>query len=250
DVNPRIWQEPRFWGKDSRPITHWGISRELLGPTAAPGKYTVRLTVDGHSYSRPLQIVRDPRSDATDAQIEASVKLQLRIRDEVSEVADMVNRLEWMRKQLNDVTGMLRAEKGSPELLQSAEKTNQQMENVEYKLVSKALTASDDKYYVDTYKIYYNLLWLNAEIGPGAGDVAGGTGFPPTDTEYALLKGIETELATVKVEYASLMNQNVPAFNRALLEHGVMPLPGTAPAVEVSAPAAARKGKTEATRPQ
>ena len=250
EVNPRIWQEPRFWGKDSRPITHWGISSKLLGPMAAPGKYTVRLTVDGHSYTQPLQIVRDPRSDATEAQIEASVKLQLRIRDEVSEVADMVNRLEWMRKQLNDVTGMLRAEKGDPALLKSAEKTNQQMEEVEYKLVSEALTASDDKYYVDSYKIYYNLLWLNAEIGPGAGDVAGGTNFPPTDTEYALLKDIETDLASVKVEYASLMNQNVPAFNRALLEHGVMPLPGAAPAVEVSAPAAAGKDKPEATRPQ
>ena len=249
DVNPRIWQEPRFWGKDSRPITHWGISKKLLGPMAASGKYTVRLTVDGHSYTQPLQIVRDPRSDATDAQIETSVKLQLRIRDEVSQVADMVNRLEWMRKQLNDVTGMLRAEKGDPALLKSAQATNQQMEDVEYKLVSKALTASDDKYYVESYQIYYNLLWLNAEIGPGAGDVAGGTGFPPTDTEYALLKGIETDLATVKVEYASLMNQNVPAFNRALLEHGVMPLPGAAPAVEVSAPAAG-KGKPEATRPQ
>ena len=48
------------------------------------------------------------------------------------------------------------------------------MEAVEYKLVSKALTASDDKYFVEPYQIYYNLLWLNAEIGPGAGDVAGG----------------------------------------------------------------------------
>ena len=249
DVNPRIWQEPRFWGKDSRPITHWGMADHLLGPMAAPGKYTVRLTLDGHNYTQTLRIVRDPRSSATEAQIEASVKLQLRIRDEVSEVADMVNRLEWMRRQLNDVAGMLRAEKGSPELLKSAEKAGQQMEQVEYKLVSKALTASDDKYFVSSYKIYYNLLWLNAEIGPGAGDVAGGTGFAPTDTEYSLLNDIEKDLATVKVEYAELMNQNVPAFNRALLEHGVMPLPGAAPAVEVSAPAAG-KGKPEGNRRQ
>jgi hypothetical protein len=248
EVNPHIWQEPRFWGKDSRPITHWGISEHLLGPMVAPGKYTVRLTVDGHSYSEPLEILRDPRAAATDAEIQASVKLQLRIRDEVSEVADMVNRLEWMRKQLSDVTGMLRAEKGNPELIQNAEKTGKQMEEVEYKLVSKSLTASDDKYYVESYKVYYNLLWLNAEVGPGAGDVAGGTDFPPTDTEYALLSDIEKDLASAKVEYAALMDKGLPAFNRALLEHGVMPIPGAATAVEVSGPAAAGKSKQEVTR--
>jgi len=54
-------------------------------------------------------------------------------------------------------------------------------------------------------------------------------------------------LAGVKIEYAALMDKSVPAFNRALLEHGVMPLPGAAPAVEVSAPAAG-KAKPEVTR--
>jgi hypothetical protein len=240
EVNPHIWQEPRFWGKDSRPITHWGMpSENLPGPMAVPGKYTIRVTVAGKAYSQPLEIVRDPHAAATDAELEASVKLQLRIRDEVSEVSDMVNRLEWMRKQLGDITSMLRSYKGTPELIQSAEKTARQMEEVEYKLVSKALTNSDDKYYSDAYKIYYNLLWLNAEIGPGAGDVAGGTNFAPTDTEYALLKDIEADLAAARTDYDALMKTSLPAFNRSLLEHGLMPLPSAAPAVEAGTPGGA-----------
>jgi hypothetical protein len=251
DVNPHIWEEPRFWGKDSRPITHWGMaSKDMPGPMAAPGKYTVRLTVDGHTYTQPLEVVRDPHSPASDAEIAASVKLQLRIRDEVSDVADMVNRLEWMRKQLHDAMGMLRSEKGNTVLLKSALDTDRQMQEVEYKLVSKSLTASDDKYFVEPYQIYYNLLWLDAEIGPGAGDVAGGSDFPPTDTEVGLLRDIETNLAAVRVEYASLMDKRIPEFNRAMLEHGVMPLPGAAPAVMVNAPATTEKTKQEVTRQQ
>jgi hypothetical protein len=242
EVNPHIWQEPRFWEKDSRPITHWGMpSEDLPGPMSPAGKYTVRLTVAGQTYSQPLEIARDPHASATNAEIESSVKLQLRIRDEVSEVSDMVNRLEWMRKQLADIIAMLRSEKGDSELLQSAEKTARQMEEVEYKLVSKALTDSDDKYYSDAYKIYYNLLWLNAEIGPGAGDVAGGTNFPPTDTEYALLKDIEKDLAAARADYDAVMKKSLPAFNRSLLEHGIIPLPGAAPAVQASTPAGASK---------
>ena len=53
--NPHIWEEPRFRGADSRPITHWGAAQAQVGPVAAPGKYTVRLTVDGESYTQPLK---------------------------------------------------------------------------------------------------------------------------------------------------------------------------------------------------
>ena len=55
--NPHIWNEPRFRDVDSRPITHWGSEPAEVGPIVAPGKYTVRLKVDGQSlhtaaYSR------------------------------------------------------------------------------------------------------------------------------------------------------------------------------------------------------
>ena len=46
---------------------------------------------------------------------------------------------------------------------------NNRLQDVEYEMFQKALAASDDKYYVSAFKIYYNLLWLNAEIGTGRG---------------------------------------------------------------------------------
>ena len=36
---------------------------------------------------------------------------------------------------------------------------------------------SDDKYFQQAYRVYMNLIWLNGEVGPGAGDVAGGADF-------------------------------------------------------------------------
>ncbi len=66
------------------------------------------------------------------------MKEQLRIRDDITQVARMVNRLEWMRKQVSDVEKMLRAEaSGSgtkPELLKSVHDMDQKMQAVEYKL--------------------------------------------------------------------------------------------------------------------
>lgn len=222
--NPHIWEEPRFKGADSRPITHWGMSTNQLGPVVAPGKYTVKLTVDGQSLTQPLEVVRDPRLTSTDADLEKTVKMQLRIRDDITKVSDMVNNIEWDRKQFETLVKRFTDEK-KPELVKQVKDMDEKMQNVEYKLLSKALTTSDDKYYVAAYKVYFNLLWLNGEVGPGAGDVAGGMNFAPTDTSVALLGDIEQKLAEGEREYQALMSKDLPAFNRAMLEHGMTPAP-------------------------
>jgi hypothetical protein len=195
----------------------------------APGKYSIRLTVDGHAYTQPIEVLMDPHTPASENEIASSVKMQLRIRDDISRVADMVNHLEWMRKQLNDIEKMMTSEKVKPELVKSVQAFDQKLQSVEYKLLSKALTPSDDKYFVSAYKTYFNLLWLNAEVGPGAGDVAGGTNFGPTDTEVAILEMLEKEMATAQTEYNALMQTDVPAFNKSLMDHGALPL---SPAVQ------------------
>ncbi len=220
---------------DARPITHWGMSPNQEGPIVAPGKYTVKLTVDGQTYTQPLEVLKDPKQGGTDAEIEASVKMQLRIRDDVNKTSDMVNQIEWMRKQLADLEGMLRGEKGKDELLKSVQDEDQKMQDVEYKLLSKALTTSDDKYYIAAYKIYFNLLWLNGEVGPGAGDVAGGDNYGPTDTAREILDMIEKDLGTATAEYRNLMDKEVPAFNRSLGGHGITPLANVVPALAAEA---------------
>ena len=109
--NPHIWQEPRFRDADSRPITHWGIAPAEVGPIVAPGKYSVRLTVAGQSFTQPLTVLADPRIPASEADIESSVKTQLRIRDDITRVSDTVNQIEWLRKQLEVLETMLRPPK-------------------------------------------------------------------------------------------------------------------------------------------
>jgi hypothetical protein len=222
--NPHIWEEPRFRGAESRPITHWGAAQAEVGPVAAPGKYTIRLTVDGESYTQPLAIVRDPSSTGSDADLAEQMKFQLRIRGDISSASEMVNQIEWMRKQLDDVQKMLRNDRTKAAVLKSVQDMDEKMQTVEYKLLSKALTTSDDKYFISAYKIYFDLIWLNGEVGTGAGDVAGGADFGPTDTARGLLDMIEKDLAGVKAEYRTLIDKEVPAFNKSLVANGMTPV--------------------------
>jgi photosystem II stability/assembly factor-like uncharacterized protein len=51
------------------------------GPLVLPGTYTLRLTVNGTRYSRPLTVVNDPRSPASAADLRAQHALQMEVYD-------------------------------------------------------------------------------------------------------------------------------------------------------------------------
>jgi photosystem II stability/assembly factor-like uncharacterized protein len=238
--DPHIWEEARFKGKRSRPVFHWGMSVHQRGALAIPGRYQVRLTVDGQTQTQPLDILIDPKSPGSQADLDASLKLQVRIRDDVAAVSERVNLLEQMRAQIEDLKA-----KAAPADTAALDAMDQKLQGVEYEMFSKALAPSDDKYYVSAYKIYFNLLWLNAEIGPGAGDVAGGSGRGPTVTQGALLAMLEQQLTTARGHYDALMAADVPAFNQTLTAKGLTPL-ATVMAAPTAAEIAAREAEKKA----
>jgi photosystem II stability/assembly factor-like uncharacterized protein len=260
--NSHIWEEPRFRDADSRPITHWGSKPGEVGPIAAAGSYAVRLKVDGQTYTQPLAVLSDPNAPGSSADIDSSVKTLLQIRDDISRVSDTVNQIEWQRKQIEVVETMLRpakkqdkpkppiAEEGDepdaepPEappvvlsdsqaqqkkqLLASAEDLDKKLQVVETRLVSQALRDSDDKYFVEPYGVYLDLIWLNAEVGTGGGDVAGSADFAPTETQLNLLRTYESEVTSVEADYQNILQNDFPPFSQALQRANLAPLIGGA----------------------
>lgn len=277
DVDPDIWSEPRFRDKQFRPVVHWGIG-ELRGPMVVPGKYTVRLTVGDKTFTEPIEVLPDPHSTTSATELAKSVNLQLQIRDDITRAAQTVNRLEWMRKQLQDVSDMLKSEKKaedgsdmevasanddadgqagkdmnvaatdvkkaaknekivvqgdkSTDLVKVVLAMDKNVQRVEEEFISKELLNSDGKYYVEPYKLYYDLIWLNAEIGPGAGDVAGGGDYQATDTEFEMYKSLHDQLKTAMADYDALTTKEMPKFNQVLMRQGATPL--AAPLVETA----------------
>jgi hypothetical protein len=229
--NPRIWEEPRFLNAQTRPVTHWGIQQAQVGPIAAPGKYTARLTVDGQAYTQPLEILRPPNSHGSDGDLQSSVRLQVKVRDDINSVSDMVNQIEWMRKQVEDTGKPLQGQSAKEVLLKAMDALDRKMQEVEYKLITREDALSDDKYFTTAYKLYLQFIWLNGEIGTGGGDVAGSADYGPTETSIGLVFGLEKELEAVRVEYRSLMEKDVPAYNNALAGSGVNPVLTTPPPV-------------------
>jgi hypothetical protein len=219
--NPHIWEEPRFEGRDTRTITHWGITPQTGIPMAAPGKYQVRFMIDGKPYLQPFEVLKDPAVAASIEDLTVSTATQVRIRDDITTTSEFVNRMEVWRKQIED---QLKTNAAKPDVLKALNDLNKAIMDVELKLVSRSEMLSDDKYFPEAYKVYMNLIWLSGGVGMGASDEAGSIDYRPTDTQMQVLQVIEKDLAAARAGFDNLLKATLPAFNKAM--GGKVPIGG------------------------
>ncbi len=212
--NPHVWEEPRFVGQTTRPVTHWGIETAIrAAPIAAPGKYTVKISVDGQTLSQPFEVIKDPAITSSDADLVASTRMQVKVRDDLNEAVDLTNRLEIARRQVED---QVKAHQADAAMVKALGDFDKKLLGVELQLITHSDMQSDDKYYPEQYKVYLNLIWFNGVIGNGAGDVAGGAEYRPTDASVQVLAGIESDLAAAKVAFDRVIAADLPAFNQSM----------------------------------
>jgi photosystem II stability/assembly factor-like uncharacterized protein len=89
-VNRYSWDLRYSGARTFEGMILWGARAES-GPLAVPGSYQVRVTANGQSSTRPLNVEKDPRlTDVSQADLQEQFELAMKVRDEVSEADDMV----------------------------------------------------------------------------------------------------------------------------------------------------------------
>ena len=222
--NPHVWEEKRFRGKDNRGVYYYGISALRAGPLVAPGTYTVRLSVDGKDYDQKVVVKKDPGSGGTDADVQASTKLSVTIWRDTTAAARMINRLEWTRKQLEDFRKMLKAGKAPAADVDAAKDLEKKVNLVEDDLLQPTLAEADMKSFRGPLKLYLSLLWLQAEVGPGAADVSGNADFAPTQPERDVYELLSGRLAATRRRFDELYEKGIPAWNETMRGKGYVQL--------------------------
>ena len=71
------------------------------GPMVVPGRYTVRLTVNGRTLTQPFTVVDDPRVHATQAELVATYDLASRTVAKINDITDAVDRIGKLQSQLS-----------------------------------------------------------------------------------------------------------------------------------------------------
>ncbi|MGE5278175.1 MAG: VPS10 domain-containing protein [Acidobacteriota bacterium] len=215
--NPHLWEEKRFVGKRHRDVYYYGISELKNGPLVPPGDYTVRLSAEGKEVgSQKLVVRKDPNSAGTEADVQAATKVSVAIYRDTNAVARMINRLEWSRKQLEEFKRMLAAEKAPEADVAATEDLEKKLRAVEDQLLQPTLAEADLKSFRGPLQLYLSLLWLQAEVGPGAADVSGNADFPPTKAELEVYDLLAGRLAGARKEFDELYSRTIPSFNEAM----------------------------------
>ncbi|HEV2385744.1 MAG TPA: hypothetical protein VGS20_00680 [Candidatus Acidoferrales bacterium] len=205
-------------GKEGwRPLVHW--RNYTHGPEVWPGTYTVKLETGGQQHTQLLAVLRDPHDLGSVPDLEANTRFLLQLRDEMNESADIINRLEWDRKQLANLEAMVAGQPQDAPVIQAAGQLEEKIYVVEGRFFPLALTGrTEDAFRVPT--MLYGKLTNLAFLAEGGADL------PPTSQSVELNKELVEQLAEARQAMKTLSETVIPQFNESLKAKG---LPGILP---------------------
>jgi hypothetical protein len=111
----------------------------VTGPQVSPGKFQVRLTVDGKAQTESLEVKKDPRLETTPEDYAKQLALSLQIRDKLSATNDAVVKIREIRKQLDDYS-----KRDNKKIADAAKDLVKRMTAVEEDLYQTKNRASED----------------------------------------------------------------------------------------------------------
>ena len=200
----------------TRPLVTWDLDLSLRGPLVLPGTYTVRLVVaDSATASmtstQSLTVLKDPNTTATDADVQAQGKLARTIRAEQDSIARMINRLEWVRKQLRDLTAQLRdsalvTDSGAKRMAALADSLERRAIRVEGALFDVNLTGAREDAFRNPMQLYGRLAALQSDMAENGAD------FAPTTQQLAVHDVLAGRLAEATARFADVMTKAIPQF--------------------------------------
>ncbi|MEO5579535.1 MAG: glycosyl hydrolase [Gemmatimonadaceae bacterium] len=79
------------------------------GPVAVPGTYSVRMRVTGDTQTRTFALVKDPRSSASQAELNEQFTFLTAVRDRTTQANDAVKKIRSVKAQLTDRAGSMPA---------------------------------------------------------------------------------------------------------------------------------------------
>jgi len=180
--------------------------QEPLGPWALPGHYTVRLTVDGKSYTQPLVLKMDPRVKTPIADLSKQFAVQQTAVAGMNGSFEVLEELKSVRAQIAD-----RLTKASPGLKSKLEELNK---------AAAALEGAAVPGFFGTPlagKQPENFSTLNQRFGQIL-NIADSADVAPTATVESLAQELRTALQESQGRWGELQNKNVAEVNRQLVQ--------------------------------
>jgi photosystem II stability/assembly factor-like uncharacterized protein len=206
-VPERLREDNDGW----RPLVTWGYGG-FEGPLVNPGTYTVKITIGEAEITTSVDVIKDPNTLGTIEDIAQQTELALKIRDDISTIANLVNQLEWIRKQIDDIQQISAETKSS--LANDLKSYDSTCVNIEKRLYQLTLTGTFADDLRGPTMLYSKLMNLAGQIQQGD--------YKPTDQQVAVYELHKKELVVITEAFNAEVKGSLVAVN-SKLSNGNLP---------------------------
>ena len=198
----------------ARPANYYlfGYQDGTTLPKAIPGKYEVRMTVDGKTETAPFEITLDPRVKVSMADLEKQNDLVNNIRAEIERVFATERQLHDLRNQIAALQQRLPNSANLLPVIDSGKNLDKKLQAIEDDLVDWKIKANEDS-------LQYPVK-LDGQLSGLAGYVGYGDSAPTQaaiDRFQQLKKEVDTQIAA----WNGVVSTDLVAFQNTAREHNV-----------------------------
>lgn len=185
---------------------------ETRGPRIVPGRYQVKLTVDGKTLQENFEVKADPRLGTAAADYAKQLSLALKIRDKLSETHNAIIQLREVRKQVDDLLKRIKDQPNAKAINDAGSALNQKL-----KLIEEALYQTKNQSSQDPLNFPVR---LNNKLA-ALGGVVARSETPPTDQSYAVYDALTAQIDAELQRLAQVLKGDVPAFNQLVRDQNI-----------------------------
>ena len=175
-----------------------------LSILAAPGTYTVRLTVGDKEFTQKLELRKDPNSGGTEADIADQMKMLSDIRRDMDQATDEINSIEVVRSQIYNLTRLT----NDAEVKKAGDTLDKKLIEAESELIDLRLTGRGQ----DGVRWGSKLLGKLSYLASGLASAD----FKPTDQQRDVQKDLEMKLQKIGSDLDNLLSSDLGNLNTVL----------------------------------
>src|SRR5262249_6313328 len=182
----------------------FGATGGALTCLQAPGTYTVKLSVGGRDYTRPLRVLKDPHSAGTEADIAAQQQFLTTVRRDLDAAVEAVNNAELVRGQIRNIRNLTQ----DRELTKPIDDLDNKIITIEGQLLELRTTGRGQ----DGVRFGSKLVQKIGYLANGLQSAD----FKPTNQQLAVQKDLEAKLKALQGQIGDVLSKDVTTFNERI----------------------------------
>jgi photosystem II stability/assembly factor-like uncharacterized protein len=183
------------------------------GPMALPGKYQVRLAVDGATQTVPLEVKLDPRVTVSPEDVQKQFDLRSQIVAQLNRIFDSVNQIQDVRTQMEGLLRRLPDDGTSKPLRVAAKELDAKLVAVRNELLDVRIEANEDSLAFPSL-LDTRLAFLAMAVGEG-------TDSAPNEPAYRQFDKLKKLLDEQLTHWTRLQQGDLAAFQKLASERNI-----------------------------